>query len=38
VDQNIDQQGRYVELQYVNVLSMNLLLVQMFPSAYSGYT
>jgi potassium-transporting ATPase KdpC subunit len=38
VNQNIDQQGQAVELQYVNVLSMNLLLVQMFPSTYSEYT
>ena len=38
VDQNIDQQGRYVELQYVNVLSLNLQLVEAYPSAYTGYT
>jgi K+-transporting ATPase c subunit len=38
VNQNIDGQGRYVELQYVNVLSLNLQLIQDYPSAYPGYT
>jgi K+-transporting ATPase ATPase C chain len=37
VDRNIDQQGRYVELQYVNVLSLNLQLVEAYPSIYSPY-
>jgi K+-transporting ATPase ATPase C chain len=38
VNQNIDPQGQAVELQYVNVLSLNVQLVQTFPSAYSAYT
>ena len=38
VDKNIDPQGRYVEPQYVNVLSLNLQLVDAYPSVYSAYT
>ncbi len=38
VDQNIDQQGRYVELQYVNVLTLNLELVNSYPAIYVPYT
>ena len=38
VDNNIDQQGRYVELQYVNVLVLNIDLIEMYPSSYSAYT
>ena len=37
VDRNIDQQGRLVELQYVNVLSLNLQLVEAYPSVYAAY-
>jgi K+-transporting ATPase ATPase C chain len=38
VNQNVDAQGRYVELQYVSVLSLNLQLIQDYPSVYPGYT
>lgn len=38
VNQNIDPEGRAVELQYVNVLSLNLELIQDYPSVYSAYT
>ncbi len=38
VDNNIDQQGRYVELQYVNVLALNIDLIETYPSSYSAYT
>ncbi len=38
VNNNIDPQGRYVELQYVNVLSLNVQLIQAYPSHYSDYT
>jgi K+-transporting ATPase ATPase C chain len=38
VDRNVDQQGRYVELQYVNVLSLNLQLVKAYPSVYGPYS
>jgi len=38
VDQNVDALGRYVELQYVSVLSLNLQLIQDYPSVYPGYT
>jgi K+-transporting ATPase ATPase C chain len=38
VNSNIDQQGRYVELQYVNVLVLNLDLIQMYPLTYGAYT
>jgi K+-transporting ATPase c subunit len=37
VNQNVDPEGRYVELQYVNVLSLNLQLIQDYPSVYSAY-
>ena len=37
VDQNVDPQGHAVELQYVNVLSLNLELVRDFPAVYSAY-
>jgi len=37
VDRNIDEQGRFVEIQYVNVLSLNLQLVQEYPSVYGSY-
>ena len=36
VDQNINPEGRFVELQYVNVLSLNLQLVEDYPSSYPG--
>jgi potassium-transporting ATPase KdpC subunit len=36
VDQNIDPAGRFVGLQYVNVLSLNLQLIQEYPSVYSA--
>ncbi len=38
VNQNIDLQGRAIELQYVNVLSLNLQLVKDYPSVYAAYT
>ncbi len=38
VNQNIDPQGRAVELQYVNVLSLNVELIRDYPSVYSAYT
>ena len=38
VNNNIDQQGRFVELQYVNVLSLNIQLIEAYPSAYGAYT
>jgi len=37
VNQNVDQSGRFVELQYVDVLSLNIQLVQDYPSAYPSY-
>ena len=37
VNNKIDPQGRYVELQYVNVLSLNIQLVESYPSFYSAY-
>ena len=37
VNQNIDAQGRYVELQYVNVVTMNIQLIETYPTAYPGY-
>ncbi|MGA2199814.1 MAG: potassium-transporting ATPase subunit C [Nitrososphaerales archaeon] len=37
VDQKIDPLGRFVELQYVNVLSLNIQLVESYPSTYSAY-
>ncbi len=37
VDANIDASGRLVELQYVNVLLLNIQLVQDYPSVYSAY-
>lgn len=37
VNQNIDEQGRLVELQYVNVLSLNLQLVKDYPTVYAAY-
>jgi K+-transporting ATPase ATPase C chain len=37
VDRNVDPAGTLVELQYVNVLSLNVQLVQDYPSAYSAY-
>jgi potassium-transporting ATPase KdpC subunit len=37
VDQNINPEGRFVELQYVNVLSLNIQLVEDYPSAYSAF-
>lgn len=38
INQNIDPAGRYVELQYVNVLSLNLQLIKNYPIIYSAYT
>jgi K+-transporting ATPase ATPase C chain len=38
VNKNIDTEGQFTELQYVNVLSLNLQLIQEYPSAYPGYT
>ena len=37
VNASVDAQGRAVELQYVNVLSLNLQLVQDYPSVYAQY-
>ena len=38
VNGNVDAQGRFVEIEYVNVLSLNVQLVQDYPSVYSQYT
>jgi potassium-transporting ATPase KdpC subunit len=38
VNSKIDAQGRFVELEYVNVLSLNVQLVEDYPSTYSQYT
>lgn len=38
VNENVDGQGRLVELQYVNVLSLNLQLIESYPSAYPAYS
>jgi potassium-transporting ATPase KdpC subunit len=38
VNQNVDPEGRAMELQYVNVLSLNVELIQDYPSVYSAYT
>ncbi|MDA4137190.1 MAG: potassium-transporting ATPase subunit C [Thaumarchaeota archaeon] len=37
VNQNVDQAGRFVELDYVNVLSLNIQLVQDYPSSYPSF-
>lgn len=37
VNENVDAQGRIVELQYVNVLTLNIQLINEFPSVYSAY-
>ena len=37
VNANVDPAGRLVELQYVNVLSLNVQLIQDYPSVYSVY-
>jgi potassium-transporting ATPase KdpC subunit len=38
VNQNVDAAGRFVELQYVNVLELNIQLVQQYPLVYSAFT
>jgi potassium-transporting ATPase KdpC subunit len=38
VNQNVDPEGRAMQLQYVNVLSLNLDLIHEYPSVYSAYT
>jgi K+-transporting ATPase c subunit len=38
VNQNVDLQGRAVELQYVNVLKMNLQLIETYTTVYQNYT
>jgi len=38
VNENIDPQGRAVELQYVNVLAMNLQLIATYPTVYRNYS
>jgi K+-transporting ATPase ATPase C chain len=38
VSQNIDPQGRAVELQYVNVLTLNIQLIDSYPTVYQNYT
>lgn len=37
VNANVDPAGRFVEVDYVNVLALNIQLVQDYPSAYSSY-
>jgi K+-transporting ATPase ATPase C chain len=37
IDENTDPQGTLVELRYVNVLSLNVQLIQGYPSAYSAF-
>ncbi|MGA2665816.1 MAG: potassium-transporting ATPase subunit C [Nitrososphaerales archaeon] len=37
VNSSVDAQGQAVELQYVNVLSLNLMLVSDYPSVYAAY-
>jgi K+-transporting ATPase ATPase C chain len=37
VNQNVDPYGRAVELQYVNVLSLNVQLIEDYPAAYSAF-
>jgi K+-transporting ATPase ATPase C chain len=37
IDKNIDPTGRLVELQYVNVLSIDIQLIQEYPSQYSAF-
>ncbi len=37
VNENVDAQGRIVELQYVNVLTLNIQLINEFPSVYPAY-
>lgn len=38
VNKNIDPAGKAVELQYVNVLSLNIQLIEDYPTAYSAFT
>lgn len=37
VDSNTDKQGKFVGLQYVNVLSLNIQLIEDYPSVYASY-
>lgn len=38
VNQNADVRGQATELQYVNVLALNLQLVHDYPAVYSAYS
>jgi K+-transporting ATPase c subunit len=38
VNQNVDVQGQAVELQFVNVLAMNIQLINAYPTVYQNYT
>ncbi|MDA4121662.1 MAG: potassium-transporting ATPase subunit C [Thaumarchaeota archaeon] len=37
VNENVDVEGRLVELQYVNVLTLNIQLINEYQSVYSAY-
>lgn len=37
VDSDVDQQGKFVGLQYVNVLNLNIQLIEDYPSVYASY-
>jgi potassium-transporting ATPase KdpC subunit len=36
IDKNIDPEGTFVGLQYVNVLSLDIQLIQAYPSVYQS--